>query len=125
VSVAFVLTDPTVADAGDQVVNGVGNLTSQAYVGLNNGDLVSVDQKAFRTIKSLLLAGSLFTLLLAGVSMLVLALEHVRERRRPLAVLAAAGCRGACCRGRGCGRPRSRWRSPWSSRSAPASAWSR
>jgi hypothetical protein len=38
-----------------------------------------------------LLIGSLFTLLLAGTSLLVLALEHIRERRRPLAILAASG----------------------------------
>ena len=38
-----------------------------------------------------LLAGSLFTLAVAGASLLVLALEQIRERRRPLATLAAAG----------------------------------
>ncbi|HEV2783050.1 MAG TPA: FtsX-like permease family protein [Actinophytocola sp.] len=45
----------------------------------------------FLTIRNGLLGGALFTLLLAGVSMLVLALEQVRERRRPLAALAATG----------------------------------
>jgi hypothetical protein len=45
----------------------------------------------YLTIRNALLGGALFTLLLAGVSMLVLALEQVRERRRPLAALAATG----------------------------------
>jgi hypothetical protein len=36
-------------------------------------------------------AGSLITLLLAGASLLVPALEQVRARRRPLAVLTASG----------------------------------
>jgi hypothetical protein len=56
-------------------------------------DRVFVDRNAglFQTIRNALLGGALFTLLLAGVSMLVLALEQVRERRRPLAALAATG----------------------------------
>jgi hypothetical protein len=87
----FVRTDPKLVDASDQIANGVGNLTWQAYVGLSGSDVVTADRKTFLTVRGLLLAGSLFTLLLAGVSMLVLALEHVRERRRPLAMLAAAG----------------------------------
>ncbi len=89
---AWVLTDPKQIDASDQIANGVANLTWQVNVqSLNSGDVLNADQKTFVTIRSALLAGSLFTLLLAGVSMLVLALEQVRERRRPLAVLAAAG----------------------------------
>ncbi|HVV19377.1 MAG TPA: FtsX-like permease family protein, partial [Pseudonocardiaceae bacterium] len=42
-------------------------------------------------VRTALLSGALFTLLLAGISMLVLALEQVRERRRPLALLSASG----------------------------------
>jgi hypothetical protein len=45
----------------------------------------------FVTVRNGLLGGALFTLLLAGISMLVLALEQMRERRRPLAALAASG----------------------------------
>jgi hypothetical protein len=45
----------------------------------------------FLTVRNGLLGGALFTLLLAGISMLVLALEQMRERRRPLAALAASG----------------------------------
>ncbi|HJP73549.1 MAG TPA: FtsX-like permease family protein [Pseudonocardiaceae bacterium] len=89
---AWVLTDPHQAGATDQIATAVAGLTWQADVqSLNEADVLTADQKTFVTIRSVLLAGSLFTLLLAGVSMLVLALEQVRERRRPLAVLAAAG----------------------------------
>jgi hypothetical protein len=52
---------------------------------------MNTDQKTLTTIRGGLLVGSLFTLLLAGASLLVLALEQIRERRRPLAALAAAG----------------------------------
>jgi predicted lysophospholipase L1 biosynthesis ABC-type transport system permease subunit len=52
---------------------------------------LSANQQEFVAIRNGLYAGSVFTLLLAGVSLLVLALEHIRERRRPLAVLAASG----------------------------------
>jgi ABC-type lipoprotein release transport system permease subunit len=48
-------------------------------------------QQTFFTARRGLLIGSLFTLFLAGTSLLVLALEHIRERRRPLAILAASG----------------------------------
>ena len=88
----WVLTDPNQVDATDQIATGVANLTWQVNVSsISAGDTLNADQKTFVTIRSVLLGGSLFTLLLAGVSMLVLALEQVRERRRPLAVLAAAG----------------------------------
>lgn len=52
---------------------------------------LSSDQRVFASIRTALYAGSIFTLLLAGVSMLVMAAEHIRERRRPLAILAASG----------------------------------
>lgn len=52
---------------------------------------LSEEQQAFLAIRNGLYIGSVFTLMLAGVSLLVLALEHIRERRRPLAVLAASG----------------------------------
>jgi hypothetical protein len=52
---------------------------------------LDADQKTFVSVRTGLLIGSLFTLALAGVSLLVLALEQVRERRRPLAMLSASG----------------------------------
>jgi hypothetical protein len=88
---AWVLVDSSRPDATDQIANGLGKFGWQAFVGLSNSDVATADQKTFSTMRTLLDGGSLFTLLLAGVSMLVLALEQVRERRRPLVVLAAAG----------------------------------
>jgi hypothetical protein len=88
----YVRTDPGQLDAADQVANALGSLTWQVDVqSLSSAENLNADQKTFVSIRNVLLGGSLFTLLLAGVSMLVLALEQVRERRRPLAVLAAAG----------------------------------
>jgi hypothetical protein len=88
----WVLTDPKQLGAADQIANGLADLTWQVTISsLSSADTLNADQKTFVTIRNVLLGGSLFTLLLAGVSMLVLALEQVRERRRPLAVLAAAG----------------------------------
>jgi hypothetical protein len=53
--------------------------------------VLNADQRTFVQTRTGLLIGSLFTLLLASVSLLVLALEQVRERRRPLAMLSASG----------------------------------
>ncbi len=57
----------------------------------NTVEELTDEQEAFLAIRNGLYIGSVFTLMLAGVSLLVLALEHIRERRRPLAVLAASG----------------------------------
>ncbi|WP_329060085.1 ABC transporter permease [Amycolatopsis sp. NBC_01480] len=52
---------------------------------------LSSSQRAYLAIRAGLLAASVFTLLLAGVSLLVLGLEQLRERRRTIAMLAATG----------------------------------
>jgi hypothetical protein len=52
---------------------------------------LSTSQRAYLAIQAGLLAASVFTLLLAGVSLLVLGLEQLRERRRTIAMLAATG----------------------------------
>jgi hypothetical protein len=57
----------------------------------NTGPDLNRNQETFVAIRTALYAGSLFTLLLAGVSLLVLALEQIRERRRTLAMLTASG----------------------------------
>jgi hypothetical protein len=49
------------------------------------------DARTYLTIRRGLFAGAVLTLGVAGASMLVLAVEQIRERRRPLAALAAAG----------------------------------
>lgn len=76
----------------EEIRNAVADYRWQIFV--YTYDTVSernLDQQAFVTFRNTLYAGSIFTLLLAGVSMLVMALEHIRERRRSLAVLAASG----------------------------------
>lgn len=62
------------------------------------GWTVTVSQTSERTVdttyaavRSALLLGALVVVLLAGLSLLVVAVEQLRERRRPLAVLAAGG----------------------------------
>lgn len=47
--------------------------------------------ETFAAIRAALLTGSAFTLLLAGLSLLAVAVEQLRERRRPLAMLVASG----------------------------------
>ncbi|HEX4701608.1 MAG TPA: FtsX-like permease family protein, partial [Pseudonocardiaceae bacterium] len=83
--------DPNQPDAIEYVRNALAEFPLQAFVDSADPARLSVDQQTFLALRNALLAGSLFTLLLAGVSLLVLALEQVRERRRPLAMLSAAG----------------------------------
>ncbi|GGP56660.1 ABC transporter permease [Saccharothrix coeruleofusca] len=88
--------DQSKADAVEHVRNAVAPLTWRTFVSFV-GEIDMADRVVqFMSVRQALLAGSLITLLLAGASLLVLALEQVRERRRPLAVLAASGVpRGA------------------------------
>jgi len=90
-ALTYVLTDAAQADADDQIATGLAGLTWQVYVTLSGSAAVRAGQDTFVVVRGALLTASLLTLLLAGISMLVLALEQIRERRRPLAMLAAAG----------------------------------
>jgi len=89
---SFVRIDPGVPDGIEYLRNAVAGYPMRAFVS-TYGDTaaLSVTQKTFLTIRNGMLVGSLFTLSLAGVSLLVLALEQVRERRRSLAMQSAAG----------------------------------
>ncbi|MCE6995812.1 ABC transporter permease [Saccharothrix sp. S26] len=88
--------DPDQPDIAEHVRNALAPMTWRAYTSYFGEVDVSDRVKEFQSIRQALLAGSLLTLMLAGASLLVLALEQVRERRRPLAVLAASGVpRGA------------------------------
>ncbi|MFL6140859.1 MAG: FtsX-like permease family protein [Labedaea sp.] len=87
----FVRTEPGDPDVIEWVRNAVASLGSRPDVFVSDGHVGSVAATMFRTIRTALLGGALFTLVLAGMSMLVLALEQMRERRRPLAALAASG----------------------------------
>jgi hypothetical protein len=80
---------------GDQlegIRNSVADHRIEASVySYNTGPDLDANQQTYVAIRTGLYAGSIFTLLLAGVSLLVLALEHIRERRRTLAMLTASG----------------------------------
>jgi hypothetical protein len=87
-----VQVDPALPDSVEYVRNAVAAYPLQVNVfAFDDPAVLNLDQQTFVAIRDGLLAGSLFTLLLAGVSLLVLALEQVRERRRPLAMQSAAG----------------------------------
>lgn len=95
-SSVHVKVDPDRPDIAEHVRNALAPLTWRAHTAYFGEVDVADRVKEFQSIRQALLAGSLITLLLAGASLLVLALEQVRERRRPLAVLAASGVpRGA------------------------------
>ena len=92
----FVRVDQDRPDIAEHVRNAVAPMTWRTYAAYFGEIDLSDRVKQFQSVRQALLAGSLVTLLLAGASLLVLALEQVRERRRPLAVLAASGVpRGA------------------------------
>ncbi|HEU5469763.1 MAG TPA: FtsX-like permease family protein [Actinophytocola sp.] len=86
------VVDSAVPDVVDHVRNAMAPYAWRARVQPEQ-DVVRfpAEVQVFELIRNALLGGALFTLLLAGVSMLVLALEQVRERRRPLAALVATG----------------------------------
>ncbi|MCG8914215.1 ABC transporter permease [Actinokineospora sp. PR83] len=91
-----VMLDPTDPDAPDRVRTALAPLGWKVYGNYfgsygQYGNHSSVEEQSFLTIRRGLLIGAVFVLLVAGISLLVLALEHIRERRRPLAVLAASG----------------------------------
>jgi hypothetical protein len=88
----LVQLDPNQPDAIEHLRNAVAGHPLRTFVE-SVAPVVELDteQKAFVNVRTGLLIGSLFTLALAGVSLLVLALEQVRERRRPLAMLSASG----------------------------------
>jgi hypothetical protein len=80
------------ADQLEGIRNSVADHRLQTYVfSYNTGPDLNTSQQTYVAIRTALYAGSIFTLLLAGVSLLVLALEHIRERRRTLAMLTASG----------------------------------
>lgn len=89
--VAMVGKDLT-SDQLEGIRNSVAHFRWQTYMdSYKAGPELSEDQLAFVTIRNTLYAAAIFTLFVACVSLLVLAVEHIRERRRPLAVLAASG----------------------------------
>ncbi|MFJ8914892.1 FtsX-like permease family protein [Amycolatopsis sp. NPDC102389] len=78
-------------DFVELVRNSVAPYSGQVTVGSSNGKRASDEARMFDDVRTILFSGALLILLLAGVSLLVLAQEQVRERRRALGALSATG----------------------------------
>jgi len=86
----FVRTDRGDRDSIEHVRNAAAGVSPLAYV----GELAETQEaRRFTNIRRGLYAGTVVTLLLVGASLLVGVLEHLRERRRLLAMLIAVGTR--------------------------------
>ncbi|HUQ57453.1 ABC transporter permease [Lentzea sp.] len=83
--------DVSVPDVAEHVRNALVAYPWQAHTYYVGQDDTDEADRVFGVIRRALLAGSLLTLLVAAASLLVVALEQVRERRRPLAMMAASG----------------------------------
>ncbi|WP_409492795.1 FtsX-like permease family protein [Amycolatopsis sp. cmx-11-12] len=91
-SVAMSLRDGAAnPDFVELVRNSVATLGWEATVSAYNRERVTDEARMFGDARNILLGGALFVLLLAGVSLLVLAQEQIRERRRALGALSATG----------------------------------
>ncbi|MCS7483062.1 FtsX-like permease family protein [Umezawaea endophytica] len=86
-----VALDLSVPDALDRAITALGPLGRHSISRISVPPDPERDAADYRTLRRLFLAGTLLVVALAGASLLVLALEQVRTRRRPLAVLAAGG----------------------------------
>ncbi|GAA4736831.1 FtsX-like permease family protein [Phytohabitans rumicis] len=87
---AWLRTDPGDRDALERVRNAAATVDQRAFV----DRLSRVDEaNRFVNVRRALYIGAVVTLLLVGASLLVGLLEHLRERRRLLAILVAMGTR--------------------------------
>ncbi|WP_033289853.1 FtsX-like permease family protein [Amycolatopsis jejuensis] len=77
----------------DRVANAVGALQWHAEIGESNiyNEISGQDQHLVDTFRGVLLTAALFVLAVAAMSLLMLSIEQISERRRPLAALSAAG----------------------------------
>jgi ABC-type lipoprotein release transport system permease subunit len=87
----LVVLDSAVPDAAEHARNAIAADLWQVNDYFGGRDDTNEAERVFGVVRRALLAGSLLTLLVAAASLLVVALEQVRERRRPLAVMAASG----------------------------------
>ncbi|RSN57407.1 ABC transporter permease [Amycolatopsis sp. WAC 04182] len=78
-------------DFVELVRNSVAPYSGQVAVASFNEKRVSDEARMYDDVRTILFGGALSILLLAGVSLLVLAQEQVRERRRALGALSATG----------------------------------
>jgi FtsX-like permease family protein len=77
----------------DNVARAVNPLVWNATVGKSDylDDFRARDQRMVESFRSVLITASLFVLAVAAMSLLMLSIEQISERRRPLAALSAAG----------------------------------
>ncbi|RSM50797.1 ABC transporter permease [Amycolatopsis balhimycina DSM 5908] len=77
----------------DNVARAVNPLAWNAEVGNSDylDDYRARDQQMMESFRAVLLTASLFVLAVAAMSLLMLSIEQISERRRPLAALSAAG----------------------------------
>jgi hypothetical protein len=78
------------SDTLERVRNAVAPFRWRVHLWLSSGRL-SDDAVMYLDVRGGLLVGSLFTLLMAGVGLLVVSLDQMRERRRVIASLSATG----------------------------------
>jgi hypothetical protein len=83
--------DPKVL--ADNVATAVGPLAWNAAVSNSDylTDFAERDQRMMESFRAVLLTATLFVLAVAAMSLLMLSIEQISERRRPLAALSAAG----------------------------------
>lgn len=84
----WVRIDPATPDALERLRNAVEPFGAGSGAYWTNGETVTAQ---FANLRRALFAGAVAVLVLIGTSMLVSAIEQLRERRRPLAALAAFG----------------------------------
>ncbi|WP_372671232.1 FtsX-like permease family protein [Amycolatopsis kentuckyensis] len=77
----------------DNVARAVNPLAWHATVSKSDylDDFAARDQRLVESFRSVLITASLFVLAVAAMSLLMLSIEQISERRRPLAALSAAG----------------------------------
>jgi hypothetical protein len=83
--------DPKVL--ADDVARAVGPLAWNATVSTSDylNDYAERDERMVASFRAVLLTAALFVLAVAAMSLLMLSIEQISERRRPLAALSAAG----------------------------------
>ncbi|MFI6098738.1 ABC transporter permease [Lentzea sp. NPDC051213] len=83
--------DQSVPDVAEHVRNAIAPYSWRVFTYYSGQDASAEIEQVFGVVRKALYAAALLTLLLAGASLLVVGLEQVRERRRPLAAMAASG----------------------------------
>ena len=79
------------SDQLEGIRNAAADYRWQTHLYVYDGPERTAEQQGYLTVRNAMIAAALLTLFVACVSLLVLAVEHIRERRRPLAMLAASG----------------------------------